>query len=175
MPKSYHHSEETKRKIGLAQRGKPKINCQREKHGRWKGGRINRSGYILVLISEHPYADTLGYVREHRLVMEKKLGRYLTPQEEIHHLNGIKNDNRIENLSLSDRRSHQTLHIRNQHPRKFYNLKWLNQKLDKGMTRTAIAEECGVSSSSLCSFIKRNLPNRIKFTRIKPQKQLVFI
>ena len=68
---------------------------------RWKGGRYpNDQGYILVLARDHPRADRHGYVREHRLVMEKTLGRYLEPQEVVHHLNHIRDDNRPENLDL---------------------------------------------------------------------------
>jgi len=70
------------------------------KHPLWKGGRIIHAGYILIHNPSHPFANTLGYVREHRLVMEKHLGRYLKPEEVIHHINGIKNDNHIKNLSL---------------------------------------------------------------------------
>lgn len=72
-----------------------------ERSGRWKGGRFkNDGGYYMILAKEHPYANALGYVREHRLIMEKYLGRYLLPHEVIDHINGIKVDNRLENLRI---------------------------------------------------------------------------
>jgi len=70
-------------------------------HGtNWKGGRIIREGYVMIRKTDHPKAEQNGYVYEHRLIMEKKIGRYLKSLEVVHHINGKKNDNRIENLEL---------------------------------------------------------------------------
>src|SRR3990172_7462682 len=74
---------------------------QMEKNHFWKGGRVvDKHGYILIKKNDHPFCNHIGYVREHRLVMEKHLGRYLVSSEVVHHKNGVKNDNRIENLEL---------------------------------------------------------------------------
>lgn len=74
-----------------------------DKHPGWKGGRIRRkNGYVAVYAPNHPSltASKKRHVLEHRLVMEQKLGRYLQPFEEVHHINGVKDDNRPENLEL---------------------------------------------------------------------------
>lgn len=54
----------------------------------------------MVRSRNHPLASNHGYIYEHRQVMEESLGRYLSAKERIHHVNMIKNDNRIENLAL---------------------------------------------------------------------------
>jgi hypothetical protein len=69
-------------------------------HPAWKGGEITRLGYVFIKVKNHPHADILGYVKRSRLVMEAYLGRYLTPEEAIHHLNEIRDDDRLENLQL---------------------------------------------------------------------------
>jgi hypothetical protein len=68
----------------------------------WKGGkRTGRTdGYVQVYKPEHPGSSIEGYVMEHRLVMESVLGRYLSGVEVVHHINGVRNDNRPENLQL---------------------------------------------------------------------------
>lgn len=65
-----------------------------------KGGRTrHKKGYLLLRVPDHPRASG-GYVFEHILVMEKQLGRYLRPDETVHHVNGVKDDNRPTNLEL---------------------------------------------------------------------------
>jgi hypothetical protein len=85
------------------------------RNGRWNGGReVNDSGYIKVCCPDHPHKDARGYVFEHRLVMEKKLGRYLTEEEVVHHKDCDRKNNRIENLVLfSNQKKHVAWHIRN--------------------------------------------------------------
>lgn len=73
------------------------------------GYKLRCDGYVLVAAKEHPAARG-GYVLEHRLVMEKHLGRYLSADELVHHINGKRDDNRIENLSVMSRPEHMRAH-----------------------------------------------------------------
>jgi hypothetical protein len=67
----------------------------------WKGGKyLDGDGYILVWMPDHPYATSAGRVREHRLVMELKLGRYLLPGEVVHHKDNDKENNHPDNLEV---------------------------------------------------------------------------
>lgn len=63
-------------------------------HGGWKGGTTNKAGYVVITDPERRR------VLEHRYVMEQVLGRKLTTNEFVHHKNGVRNDNRPENLEL---------------------------------------------------------------------------
>ena len=86
-----------------------------EKHWHWKGGKILSGwGYYHIYQPNHPFCDHHGYIFEHRLIYEKYLGRYLKPEERIHHINYIKADNRIENLMLFPNISeHKKYHFKN--------------------------------------------------------------
>lgn len=82
-----------------------------DKNPLWKGGR-NREGFGYVSIQLLPtdkyykMAKKNGYAMEHRVIMARHLNRCLDKKEIVHHLNGIRDDNRIENLALVDRRTH---------------------------------------------------------------------
>jgi len=76
----------------------------------WNGGKTSREGYTYTLSRNHPHHNNENYVKDHRLVAEKALGRYLFPEEVIHHINGITDDNRIENLYLFPSNSEHAKH-----------------------------------------------------------------
>lgn len=98
-----HHSTETKIQMSK--------DRKRSRFGSyspsWKGGRVRGAGYISIKLLSgdffFPMADSHGYVMEHRLVVAKSIGRCLQPFpfEVVHHKNGDRLDNRLENLELT--------------------------------------------------------------------------
>lgn len=84
-----------------------------EKGSNWKGGKkITSKGYVALLIPGHERADKCGYVLEHVYVFEKETGIKIPPNCCVHHLNGNKTDNRIENLCLMSHVGHTIYHNR---------------------------------------------------------------
>lgn len=71
-----------------------------QKKGIWTGRYKTTAGYVFVYQPNHKNAQINGYVFEHVLVMSKKLGRPLLKHENVHHKNGVKDDNRRRNLEL---------------------------------------------------------------------------
>lgn len=77
-------------------------------HTEWKT--IKKGNYLYGLVKEHPNSTRHGYVLEHRLEMEKYLGRYLTKEEVVHHIDENRHNNHISNLRLMDYYTHNNLH-----------------------------------------------------------------
>jgi hypothetical protein len=82
-------------------------------HWSWRGGtHIDSRGYVRSRCPDHPNAAKNGYVAEHRRVASTVLGRRLSSEEEVHHVDGNKLNNSPENLLVVPTGDHQRLHIR---------------------------------------------------------------
>lgn len=87
------------KELSLQHRKKLSVS-HRNKISHWKGGEVFINGYIYIKNRTHPLRTKNNYVMRSHLVMEKHLRRYLLPTEIVHHINGVKDDDRIENLYL---------------------------------------------------------------------------
>lgn len=88
---------------GIARRGK----------GNWKNSKRERKvsgGYVFIYVPKYPKANPEGYYPEHRLIMERSIGRLLSNDEIVHHINQNRGDNRIENLELQTMSKHVSFH-----------------------------------------------------------------
>jgi len=97
---------------------KPRNACGRsgEKSYMWKGGKRKTSqGYVHIYFPEHPRAGLGKYVPEQVLVIEKTLGYFLPKEVAIHHINEVKDDNRLENLYMFRNESEHQRYHRNFH------------------------------------------------------------
>lgn len=87
-------------------------------HNRWQGGRVKApGGYIYSWVPpDHRFASEMrtaaGYVLEHRLVLAAHFDRPLKRHETVHHINGDKTDNRVDNLQLRKGRHGKNAHYR---------------------------------------------------------------
>lgn len=104
-------SEETNEKISKAKKGRPsKMKGIRtpekwgEKHYLWKGGTLGLNGYLYVCIGGR-------HITLQHYLIEKLLGRKLTKKEEVHHIDGNKLNNKIDNLVLLSKTEHRRKHL----------------------------------------------------------------
>jgi len=131
---------------------------------RWGVGRMQKGGYEHIKMPNHPLATKSGYVMEHRLVMEKHLGRHLYPNERVHHLNGNRLDNRLENLVVISQRQHVRSHKGSPHVKweLLENVRWLKkQYYDLNKSPTQISKDLGC-----CHQAVRNALDRFDIRKI---------
>lgn len=83
------------------------LSCFNKRH---KNG-YRHEGYVFIKMAGHPRATTEGFVKRAILVLEAKLGRYLSPSEHTHHINGIRDDDRPENITAFTNSEHTRLHM----------------------------------------------------------------
>jgi hypothetical protein len=84
--------------------------CQYKNNEKQGHKYVTPQGYVAIKVGKHPMAYSDGYILEHRLVMSQHLGRALATDEHIHHIDGNKQNNSIENLQIIENSEHQILH-----------------------------------------------------------------
>ena len=128
VPNGFKHTEESKKRMSAAMKGRSfsaetieKMAESKRCHYNGLNGyghtKLHCRGYILAYAPDHPNAYKDGYIMLHTVVVERKIGRYLRNDEEVHHINHIRNDNRIENLRLMLKTEHRTKHMLQRHGR----------------------------------------------------------
>lgn len=92
-------------------RGRHHNHCKGSRHYKWAGELLTNDGYRLVRVGlSHPLADPNGYVREHILIAASFYGMDRIKGMAVHHINGDKLDNRIENLQILSLAEHNRIH-----------------------------------------------------------------
>ena len=117
------------------------------------------NGYIEKIAKNHPSANSAGYVMEHRLVMEYKIGRYLKPSEYVHHINHIRTENRPENLILCNSMKEHNQYHRGH--RIEIDLTECTNLKEQGLSIKQIANKLGVNFNTLKKRLHLNRISKI--------------
>lgn len=122
-----------------------------ENHWKYNGGITHITGYKAIKVPGHPYAQKTGYVFEHRLVMEKQLGRYLLPHEKVHHINGDITNNSPDNLIVLTHREHLRKHMCKEGANQslLENKEWLASQHASGLNTNQIATMIGCAAHAV--------------------------
>jgi len=146
--------------LGIAQKG--------QGNPAYSGGRhILANGYWVVHMPDHANADSRGYVYEHRLVAEEKIGRPLSEGEVVHHINHCRTDNNPENLEVLGSNSEHMKHhfrgltpvyLRGEHHRMAKlmqtNVDEIRNRFSNGERQYILADEFCISRSQLSNIIR---------------------
>lgn len=122
-----------------------------ERSYRWTGGVLS-SGYKKIRLKRNSYQ------REHRLIMEKHLGRKLRKGEVVHHINHDRKDNRIENLEVMSSSEHTRHHLKERWEKesKKIDLSYVRGEIKNGATVSSIAKHFGVNECTIYRRLKLN-------------------
>lgn len=101
----------------LSQETRDKIAEAKKLHGSGHV-KIRSDGYRAIYYPDYSHSNKDGYVMEHVYIMEHHIGRLLRDDECVHHINFIRDDNRIENLKLMTKKEHMAYHMRLRHAKK---------------------------------------------------------
>lgn len=134
------------------------------------GHTVSYGPYLFELCPSHPKANQFGFVQQHRLVVERHLGRFLTSKEQVHHKNENKLDNRIENLQVMTRAEHMRHHAqersRRHHEKVVAMRPLVLAALEERQSIHAVADDFGVSHCTLrnlfpeiCKNFRRQSPH----------------
>jgi hypothetical protein len=105
-----------------------------------------------IYAPDHPKCNSRGYVLYSRWLMEQHLGRYLTEYEQVHHINGVKTDDRIENLQVVTRGEHSSIHSDGHRTLDYSRIKEL---MDQGMSYRKISRLLSYNVESTKSAVRR--------------------
>lgn len=143
------------------------VSWKGERNAQWNGGRnIDKDGYVNIYCPNHPRCRKwTPYILEHRLVMEKMIGRYLLPEEVVHHKDGNKQNNSPENLQLfSENREHLAHELKGRCP------KWTKRGLAR--IQEAVTQEAKRKrEQSLQKFLRGEKLSRETVRRVQSRLQ----
>lgn len=122
--KGWKYPDSAREKISKAHKGKivseetrKKMSCS-DKVGGIGHKKKRTDGYIYIYFPDHPKSTKGGYIMEHVLVMECLIGRHLNDEEVVHHINGVRDDNRKENLKLMTFKEHASYHMKKRYEKR---------------------------------------------------------
>ncbi len=111
-------SDEEKLEVSQRHKGRVKSAEERKKISESKKikcaghQKLREDGYIAIYYPAHLMANSEGYVMQHRLVVSEAAGRLLQDDEVVHHINGDRKDNRLENLKVMTQKEHAAYHMK---------------------------------------------------------------